>query len=177
MAEFVLACCRWTIVITFVVSGAGKLASMTSFRAAIADFEVVPADWVRPAATATVALELLAALLVLIGGPVLLAGFGLAGALLLGFSLLLARTLRRKAAVRCNCFGRTERPITGYDLLRNGLLIGCGVLGGWLWLADGGGLPPIGLLLAGGLMAGTLVAVASNLHDIVELLRRPYVVD
>lgn len=177
MAAFVLAFCRWTIGITFVVSAAGKLASMTSFRAAITDFEVLPARWVRPAGTMTVLLELLAALLVLLGGPVLLAGFALACLLLIGFSLLLARSLRRRAAVRCNCFGRTERPITGYDLVRNGILIGIGVLGGWLWLADGGGLPPIGLLLAGGLLAGTLVALASNLHDIVELLRRPYVVD
>lgn len=177
MAEFVLAFCRWTIVITFVVSATGKLASMTSFQAAIADFEVLPTRWVRPAGTVTVALELLAAVLVLLGGQLLPDGFGLACLLLLGFSLLLARSLRRKADVRCNCFGRTERPITRYDLVRNGLLIGAGVLGGWLWLTYGSGLPPIGLLLISGLMAGALVAVASNLHDIVELLRRPYVVD
>jgi len=170
----VLIFCRWAIGLTFAVSAVGKAASMPSFRDAITDFAVVPARLRGAAAVAAVGSEGLAAAGVAAGGDFASAGFALALALLAVFSAALAVVLRKKAKVSCNCFGSSERQVSWYDLGRNAVLGTCCAVGLWDYRAAAGGHLALGLVLVLGLMAAGLVIVTTNLEDIVELLRKPY---
>jgi Methylamine utilisation protein MauE len=176
-AASALTFCRWVIGITFAVSAIGKATSMVSFRAAVAEFGVLPARLTDPVAAGTVAAEGLVVVLVALGGGWATAGFVLAMALLAVFSAALVLALRRKAGVSCNCFGSSERRISWYDVLRNAALVACCIAGLWGAHSWAGGRPGVGLVLVLGLMAATFMVIVSNLEDIVELLRRPYVVD
>jgi hypothetical protein len=176
-AASVLTFCRWAIGITFAVSAIGKAASITSFRAAVADFGVLPARLTDPVARATVLAEGVVVALVAAGDGWVSAGFVAALVLLTGFSAVLVLALRRKAAVSCNCFGSSERPISWYDVLRNAGLAVCCVAGLWSDRAATGPHPTPALVLALGLMAAVFMVIVSNLEDIVELLRKPHVVD
>jgi hypothetical protein len=88
--------------------------------------------------------------------------------------------------VRCSCFGEAERPVSGYDLLRNLLLIAAivGVLAG----GGHGGEPAAGgALAAAGEEAGAslaarlmcaglglvLAVAAIHFHDLATLLATP----
>ncbi|HEV2888001.1 MAG TPA: MauE/DoxX family redox-associated membrane protein [Jatrophihabitans sp.] len=172
-----LAFCRWAIGLTFAVSALGKARSMTDFRAAIEDFGMLPRRAIGQVAAATVATEGLVVLLLALGRGWATAGFVLALALLAAFSAVLVAALRRKAAVSCNCFGTSQRPISFYDVARNGCLALCCLGGLWSRHAATGNAPEPALVLALALMAATFLVVVSNLEDIVELLRKPYVVD
>lgn len=172
-----LTFCRWAIGLTFAVSALGKARTLGTFRAAVAGFGVLPRRAERPAAVGTVAAEALVVALVALGGGWTAAGFVLALVLLVVFSAVLASALRRKAEVACNCFGASERQVSWYDLARNGCLATCCAGGLASWAASIGGRPELALTVALSLMAATFVALVSNLADIVELLRRPYVVE
>jgi hypothetical protein len=172
-----LTFCRWAIGITFAVSALGKATSMTSFRAAVADFGVLPAGWVDRVAAGTVAAEGLVVVLLALGRGSTAAGFALALVLLGLFSAVLATALRRNAGVSCNCFGYSDRRISWYDVVRNGCLTLCCASGLWSSFAAPGGRPALAVILALALMAATFMVLVSNLEDIVELLRQPYVVD
>ncbi len=176
-AAAVLTFCRWAIGLTLAVSAMGKAASMTSFRAAMTDFEVLPARLTGPAATAVVVAEAVAVALVAAGRGWAAAGFALALVLLAAFSAVLALALRRKAAVSCNCFGSSERQISWYDVARNAGLGLCCVAGLWSAATAAGPGPAVALVLVLGLMAAVFMVIVTNLEDIIELLRKPYVVD
>lgn len=173
----VLTFCRWAIGLTFAVSALGKARTLGAFRAAVADFGVLPRRAEGPVALATVAAEGLVVLLVALGRGWAAAGFVLALLLLAVFSAVLAAALRRKAGVACTCFGASERQISWYDVARNGCLALCCAAGLASWSAATGGRPELALIVALALMAATFLALVSNLQDIVELLRKPYVVD
>jgi hypothetical protein len=176
-ATATLTFCRWAIGFTFAVSALGKARSVRSFQAAVADFGVLPRRLVDPVAAAAVAAEGLVVLLFALGRGWAAAGFVLALVLLAVFSAVLATALRRDAALTCNCFGASERRISWYDVARNGCLALCCAGGLWSWSAAPGGRPEPALIMALVLMAATFLVLVSNLADIVELLRKPYVVE
>jgi len=111
----------------FLAAAAPKLADPAGFAAAIANYRAFPEALVNLVATIVPALELVGALALLTpwrrGGALLL------GALLLGFTALLALSLARGIDVACGCFGAAadqagaSDPVRPRHLLRNlGLL-------------------------------------------------------
>jgi putative oxidoreductase len=113
----------------FLAAAAPKLADPAGFAAAIANYRAFPDALVNLVATLVPALELVGALALLTpwrrGGALLL------GALLLGFTALLALSLARGIDVSCGCFGgaadqpgATGDPVRPLHLLRNLGLLG-----------------------------------------------------
>jgi hypothetical protein len=169
--------CRWSIGLTFAVSALGKATAMGSFRDAIVDFGLLPAQLTGAVAGVVVGAEGLVVALEAAGGVLARAGFALALALLAGFSAVLARTLRKKTDVSCNCFGPSERKVSWFDVGRNASLALC--CAGGLWTAAGGTAVRLsaGLGLALGLVAAGFVIVVTALEDITVLLRRPHLAE
>jgi hypothetical protein len=169
--------CRWSIGLTFAVSALGKAAAMGSFRDALVDFGVLPAPVTGLVAGVVVGAEGLVAALQAAGGVFASAGFALALALLAGFSAILARALRMKADVSCNCFGPAERKVSWFDVARNALLALC--CAGGLWTAPGGTAVRLsaGPVLALGLVAAGFVIVVTALEDITVMLRKPHLAE
>jgi hypothetical protein len=177
LSEYLLMFCRWGIGLTFLASAAGKLWDLRAFRQAVVDLADVPAGVARPAALATVAAEGLVAVGMAVGRAALPAGFALGAVLLLLFSGVLIAALRRNAAVSCNCFGISERSISWYDVARNGALLACCGAGEWSYAVTGRPHPPATGIVLTGLMAGCFCLIVTNAEDIVEVLRKPYLVE
>jgi hypothetical protein len=172
-----LTFCRWVIGITFALSALGKARAMASFRGSVAEFAILPARLTDPVAVVAVGAEILIVLLMAVGGWWVPAGFVLALGLLAAFSAALVVALRRRDEVSCNCFGPVQRPISWYDIARNAALGLCCLAGLWSDQVVTARHLPLALVLVLGLMAATFSTIVTNLSDIVELLRRPYVVD
>ena len=119
-----LAClARLVLAGVFFVAAAPKLLDPAAFAAAIANFRVFPDALVNAIATVVPALELIGALALLTpwrrGGALLL------GALLLGFTTLLAVSIARGLDLDCGCFGGAAQadPVSPLHLLRNVALL------------------------------------------------------
>lgn len=169
--EYLAVVCRSLLAVLFLASAVGKLRS----RAAYARFTAATARLApggppaRRVAAAVVAAELAVVPLVAFPGTVLL-GFGLALALLTGFTLAILAALRRNDRAPCACFGGAHGRLGYGQVLRNLILLACAVLGAVAAaVADPPG-DPAGVLLAvgGGAVAALLVAFAD---DIVDLFR------
>lgn len=172
----VLIFCRWVIGLAFAVSAIGKASALASFRSAITEFGILPGRLTGAAALASVTAEGLTAVLVAAGGVFADAGFALAAALLAVFSVVLGVALRRKADVSCHCFGPSERHVSWYDLARNGVLGLCCAGGLWAWPVPAGEHQAPGLIVALGLMGACFLVIAVNLEDLIDVLRKPYLV-
>ena len=109
------------------------------------------------------------------GGSALLAGFLLAVFLLTTFSIALGIAVIRRLRVPCNCFGREEKPISPYDLVRNAGFIICSLTGlVVLWTGAGPVVAPdleTAVLIA--LVAAVFVMILTNLSDIIQLYNLP----
>jgi hypothetical protein len=171
---WVLTFCRWAIGLAFGVSAAGKATAMASFRTALADFGVLPQRLNSAAAVTTVGAEALVVALVAFGRWLAVAGLCLCLALLAVFSAVLITALRRKADVSCNCFGPGDRKVSWYDLARNAVLGMCCVAGLAGYGQSSAWHPSLAVIFLLGLMAAVFVTVATNLEDIAEVLRKPY---
>jgi hypothetical protein len=130
-----------------------------------------PKPWAgSPLALAVIALETASALLLL---AVPTAGYALALVLFSGFTLGIARVLRRGERVQCRCFGASNTPMGTAHLVRNGILISVTLLGA---VSHGAGphasLPEGVSLVAGvvGVLAGLFI---TRWEDLVFLLRGP----
>lgn len=175
LASFSLLFCRLTLLAVFAWAIVGKALDVTAFREAVVDFRVLPSSWSRAIAWVFLGAEIIVVLCLLSGlAPLLLVGFLLAASLLLAFSIALSTTLLRRMRVVCNCFGRTVRYVSPYDVLRNGLLLLCALAGLWLLRLP---MPPTSgadfVLI--GLIAICAGIVISNLADIIETLRKPLI--
>ncbi|MFL6160767.1 MAG: MauE/DoxX family redox-associated membrane protein [Jatrophihabitantaceae bacterium] len=177
LIAYLLMFCRWSIALTFLGSAVGKARDLESFRLAITELRALPAGAARPAALGTVLAEGLVVLGMAIGHAALPAGFLLAAGLLVLFCLVLTAALRRGPGVSCNCFGASERPISWYDLGRNVVLLVCCVAGLISYVLADHGPPSAPVIVLLGLMAGCFFLIVSNTADIVELLRKPYLVE
>lgn len=172
VGPLVVLFCRMLLALVFTISLIGKLRDRAAFEEAIVEFQLLPPGAAILAARVFLASEALVVVLLALGGAALPAGFGLALLLLAIFSTALLLVLRRKLAVVCNCFGRTEQHISRYDLVRNALLAACGLLG--LGALGGAGYPFSSQeLVVIGLMAAAGAAIITNLADVVETLRQP----
>lgn len=149
---------------------AGKLRTFSAFRHNLVSSFGVPAAASRMLAPAVVAAEALAAAMALGLSP----RPGMWAALLLFavFTTLLAYRFVKDGLVKCSCFGEAERTLSGFDVLRNVLVLAA--IAGWLalplpLLSGAGATAHLSLLGAG--LASILVVVAIGFHDIVNLLK------
>ncbi|MBO4270636.1 MauE/DoxX family redox-associated membrane protein [Microbispora triticiradicis] len=166
----------------FLVSFLTKLRTRRAFgefTTAVRRLGGLPTPLVAPAAVVVVAAE--AGTVVLLAAPGLdgdaTAGLVLAGALLLGFAVILARALRRGAAGPCRCFGGSDEPIGLRDVARNGVLVACAAAGVVMTYAgagasagSGAAVPPAAAALCL-LGASVVVGAVVFLDDLLDLLR------
>ncbi|MEG8179672.1 methylamine utilization protein MauE [Nocardia terpenica] len=160
---------RAALVTVFAVAAVSKLtvAARIRFRAAVA--ELVPRLRGRAAGPVAVLVSgaewLIVVALVL---PVPIAGFALALGALTGFTIAVAAAVRRGSDAGCQCFGRTARPVSAAQIVRNLLLVAIAVLG----LAASGARPgePGGALIAAvaGILLGATLIVADDLADLLH---------
>jgi hypothetical protein len=167
---FLAEIARYFVGLLLLAAAVGKLRGFARFRANLSDSFDVSAAAGRILAPALVLAELVVAALVLWGGDDLL---GMQAALLLFglFSALIAVKFYTQSVVRCGCFGEAERALSGYDLLRNALVIGA--IGMCLAFDRGATLPPHAAVLAVALAALACV-VAIHFHEILVLLAAPH---
>jgi hypothetical protein len=145
---------------------AGKLRTWPAFRTELGtSFGVAPGQAAIVAPAAVLA-ELLAASMVL--GVARPAGMLASLALMCTFTTVLGYQFLTRAIVRCSCFGEAVRPLSGYDVARN-LLVVLAIMA-YLGLAPSGVLPGGETLVAAGLGAWLCVA-ALNFHDLAVLAR------
>lgn len=125
-----------TTALAFALSSAGKATSRAAFEQAIRDLRLVSPRLTKPVALAVLAAESAVVVLIVLGGLVpgtalLRAGFLLALGLLVLFTAVLISTLARRLAASCACFGATTKPVSGWDVIRNGGLLLCAGAGYW----------------------------------------------
>ncbi|MEW6372118.1 MAG: MauE/DoxX family redox-associated membrane protein [Pseudomonadota bacterium] len=142
----------------------GKLRSWPGFRTELATSFGVPPAAAALAAPLLILAELVAASMVI--GVAHPAGMVLSLALMGSFTAVLGYQFLARGIVRCSCFGESVRPLSGYDVLRN-LLVVAAMLA-WLVLAPAGRLPFGETLVAAGMGAWLCVA-AVHFHDLVVL--------
>ncbi len=159
---------RLWLLIAVLVAATGKSVAFSRFcRDIAASFPELGKAGV-PLAASIVAIEWLLAALLLSGGAA--ARYGLVGTALL-FAVLtavVALALAQDRTVVCSCFGTASHRMSGYDLLRNGLLVGAAVFG--VFAPPAGDLDVFSHLALAGI---ALIAfqLSVGLQDIVAVLR------
>ncbi len=164
-----------TTVLAFAVSSAGKATNRAAFEQAIGDLRLLPRSMTRPTALAVLAAEISVVALIVLGGIVpgtalLRTGFLLALGLLALFSAVLLSALARRLATACACFGATTKPVSGWDMVRNGGLLLCAGAGYW-----SAGAPLVALPLAEwslvAVMAVIFVLIWVQLAEIAQVFK------
>jgi len=109
---FLLAA-RWVVAAVFLRSGLAKAADLPNFRAAVANYRLLPPLLVRPVAAGLPFAEIAAAVLLAIGVLPVIVAAGLA-LLLVVFSAAIAINLLRGRVFDCGCAGSsgTRRTIS-----------------------------------------------------------------
>ncbi|MGW4498777.1 MauE/DoxX family redox-associated membrane protein [Micromonospora sp. NPDC004336] len=120
---------RCLLALVFLASAAGKLRGRPAFRAfadSLRTMDLLPARTVVPVAGAVVAAEAVVPVLLLAplpGVAVTTAGFALAVALLVAFTVAIAAVLSRGTQASCRCFGEAAAaPFGRHHLARNVVL-------------------------------------------------------
>lgn len=128
MLDVLLLFCALLLAGTLVTSGGLKAADPGGSERTVRAVAFVPDSLVRPAAVALPAVEVVLALgLVLTRGVALVAVALASVALMVLFTAVVLRLLRRGDPVSCHCFGSaSDEPVSGATLVRNGVL---GLLG------------------------------------------------
>ncbi len=169
-AAYLSEACRLYILVVLLASAAGKARALGNFAQSLEALVHLPARWSRNAAAAVTAVEFLVALTLVAGGVAARGGMAAALVLFLAFTAVLLVALVQKQAVSCSCFGAGDHPISGWDLVRNLLLISACVA--WLLIGPSAVTLALGtwLLLFGAAVLAFLFS--TNLHGIASLLRR-----
>ncbi|MGI5237910.1 MauE/DoxX family redox-associated membrane protein [Dactylosporangium sp. CA-139066] len=163
-----------TIVGIFLASVVGKVRSRAAFHAfvgAVRDLGGIPVRWVRAAAAFVVVLEAAAAVLVALPAAITtIAGLTLAAGLLVAFTVVLVRALRRAPGPACHCFGGDGDAVAPRHVVRNLVLLGGCAAGVVMGPSTEGAREPAGLALCA-LVAGVCVGAVALLDDLAALLR------
>jgi len=173
LAASLLLLSRITIAFLFLFSFASKMLAFRDFAVTVSDFKLFPRRWSKTIAGFFLGGEIATAILVIFGGKMVFLGFLLATVLLAAFSVALETALWRHINMSCNCFGRTERRISHYDVVRNGFLLLCSLPGLWMLSSTSQRLS-VGEIILLALMSAMFLLCVTNLGDIVETLRRPF---
>jgi hypothetical protein len=118
-------------VLLLAISGMAKLINMPGFYPVVANYQVLPALLVTPAAWALALTEVGLALWLASRWQARRAAGLVVGLHALYWFWLLAALLRGLALSNCGCFGAYwARPLTLYSLLEDGILLAMSL---WLW--------------------------------------------
>lgn len=169
-ATYVSEACRLYILVVFFASAAGKMRAIGSFAETLEVLIQLRSRWSRYAAVGIAALEFLVALALVAGGAATRLGMFVALALLLAFTAVLLVALVQRQTVSCNCFGVSDRPISAWDLVRNGLLIAACTAWSFMEPPKVALSPGAWLALLGA--AAIAALISTNLHRLAPLLRR-----
>ncbi|MFL6657140.1 MAG: MauE/DoxX family redox-associated membrane protein, partial [Massilia sp.] len=168
-APFFADVLRAAIALVLLAAVVGKLRGAADFqRNLVESFGLAPA-MARVSSMAMITIEGALALCLLLLPA--LAGKALAGALLLFvlLTLFLGYHYLTRPSVTCNCFGSDARPVSLFDLARNGALIAaCALALCWRDAGDSAGHAVLALCLG---MPLTLFAI--HFHEIATALVAP----
>ena len=170
--------CRVYVLVVLLAAAWSKTFGFMRFRSALV--EAFPVLALRGSVGATVVAagivlgEFSAALLMLLGGVLSRIGLALALCLLLSLTTVVILSFAQGRAIRCSCFGESDRRISKHDLLRNLLFVmiaTAGLLGASFNEAPGtfGGLA-LQIYLPLGAVAVFFFLVSAGIHDIAALL-------
>lgn len=175
---YVLTFCRVAIALAFTLSSIGKARNLSAFQQAIMNFDILPPTWAAKVAWLFLIGEISVVILVVLGESCMQLGLLLATFLLTMFSAALIIVLLRKKHIACNCFGFTEKHISWYDLVRNGIFILCSILGLSLYWSAVGMLNELNWvhLSLVGLTSVSFVIIQINLSEIIQLYTQPEVI-
>lgn len=165
---YVSEAARLFVLVTLVGAAWSKSMAMGQFADSLSESFPRLAKTSRFAAIAIVGAEWLIAGLIATGGTISQVGLAAAFALFSVFAGVIALALAQGRAIICNCFGRSTRPISVHDLVRNALLIvACGLA--FAAHTGGHGLPPFAYVPLVG-VAIIMFLISTRLHDIHLLL-------
>lgn len=169
MAHLELAC-RALLAVVLAAAATGKLRrrDFEAFVAALGGFGVPAALARAPLAVVVVALEAVAAVL-LVAAPA--AGYALALGLIAVFTAALRRVMRSGLRVACRCFGASTAPVDVAHLVRNVALIaviGLGIFAGALADGEPRALSVRVLAIACGALAGVAITRWDDLAYVVR---------
>ncbi len=170
--------CRIYVLVVLLTAAWSKMFGFSRFRSALA--EAFPILALRGNIGATVVAagivigEWSAALLMLLGGALSRLGLVFALCLLLSLTVVVVLSLVQGRAIRCNCFGESDRRISKYDLVRNLVFVAvaaAGLLGVSYNAVSGtfGGLA-LQTYLPLGAVAVFFFLLSAGIHDIAGLL-------
>ncbi|WP_166887455.1 MauE/DoxX family redox-associated membrane protein [Massilia sp. CCM 8734] len=165
LAEIIRFCTAFLLVCAAI----GKLRTLSAFTHNLVESFGVKRQAAALLAPAVIAAEALLAGLILAGGGI--GRIGMAAALVL-FVVLTALVGYRyvvEGSVKCSCFGESERPVSGYDLLRNGLVIAA--IGACLALPGGAAFGKKESVLAAALATIATIG-AIGFHDLARAFKR-----
>lgn len=167
--------CQSVIALVFALSGIGKAKDVAAFQEAIDDFKLLPQKWSKSVAWLFLIGEFVVVVSMVLVANLLPIGFLLATLLLITFSSALTIALWRKQKIVCNCFGQTEKRISGYDVIRNVIFILCALLGfflSWILNSPSENLDFVSVIWVG-LIGAIFVTFITNLNEIVTLYQQP----
>ncbi|WP_338026010.1 MauE/DoxX family redox-associated membrane protein [Corallococcus macrosporus] len=164
--------CRLMLATVFALAALGKARGRRPFDEFIQTLENLGFPRALAGAPLAATLVLTEAASALLLGVGVAAGYALALALLVGFTLGIAWVMRRGEKVACRCFGASNAPVGAAHLVRNGLLLAVTVAGAVSHPSASGGLAMGMGVIAGtvGVLAGLFV---TRWDDLVFLLRGP----
>lgn len=126
--RLILLLARLGLGITLLIAGASKATGRLKFEQSLYKFGFVPVATVRALSFIVPVTEVLLGILLVIGLFAREAAIA-SGFLISVFSVGIALNLMENRRVECGCFGVfSERPVTGWSLLRNGVLVGIAAL-------------------------------------------------
>jgi uncharacterized membrane protein YphA (DoxX/SURF4 family) len=162
--------CRALLAVVLAAAATGKLRrrDFETFTAALRGFGVPAALARAPLAVLVVALEVMAAVL-LVAAPVL--GYALALGLIAAFTVALRRVVRSGQQVACRCFGASTAPVGVAHLVRNVALIvviGLGIVAEALADGEPRALSVRLLAIACGALAGAAITRWDDLAYVVR---------
>jgi uncharacterized membrane protein YphA (DoxX/SURF4 family) len=167
---FIAEILRYFVGLLLLTAAVAKLRGFENFRANLTASFGVGAAHSQVLAPAVMLAELAVGALVL--GVSMRIGLWCALLMFCLFTALLAYKFYTQSVVRCGCFGEAERSLSGFDLLRNVLVIAA--IGAGLALGrQDAGVPPHAALLAVAL-ATLACVVAVHFHEMVSLLAAPH---
>lgn len=159
---------RLWLLIAVLAAACGKSLAFGRFcRDLVASFPELGKAGV-PVAASIVTVEWLLAAALLSGGVVARYGLIATALLFTALTLVVALALAQDRTVVCSCFGSTSHRMSGYDLVRNGLLVGVAVFGAFA--PPSAGLDVFSHIALAGI---ALIAfqLSVGLQDIVAVLR------
>lgn len=162
-APFLAELTRFYLGFILLAAAWGKSRTYTYFLSQLTASFLIPPAASRVLAPCILLLEWALALSILATGNSV--AIALAGALFTLFSLVLLQRYISQGTVKCSCFGETDRPVTDYDLLRNGWLVA--VFPACFWLNDTAFAMALSLQLLAAALAVLLTLITVNFSDIM----------